>query len=131
MDPNLKLVQRGETPSLIDADKANELIRAINAFRNMTVSPQGLGKITLGEKNVQLDLTPLKALYDQLNAIVSAISTTTAGPGGGGGSGGSSDWKTPYNALINALASSTISADCDPVTRAVTVTWNIDLPPTQ
>lgn len=130
MDPNIKLVIPGEVPSLLDATKANELIHAINAFRNLTVSPQGLGKITLGEKNVVLDLNPLKALFDQLSTIVSSMSTTTGGGSSGGGGGGSStEWKAAYNALLAALGSSTITADCDAVTRDITVTWNINLPP--
>jgi len=128
MNANLKLLVKGDTPTLLDADKANEVIRAINAVRNLTVSPQGLGKVTLGEKNMQLDLTPLKTLYDQLAAVVSAISTTTSSGGGGGGGSDLTSIKNAYNALLTALGSSTITAECDATTRAVTVTWNIDLP---
>lgn len=131
MDQEIKKVITGETPSLLDADKANELIDAINALRKMEVSPQGLGEFTQGEKNVVLNLNPLKALFNQLSTVVAAMSTTTPGGGGGGGGGSSSDWKTAYNALLTALASSTISAACDPTTRAITVTWNISLPPAQ
>ncbi len=130
MDPKLKEVVAGETPTLLEADKANELIRAINAFRALTVSPQGLGKITLGEKNVVLDLTPLKTLFDQLSTVVSSFTTVApAGGGGGGGGGGSSiAIVAKINQIIAALGAMTITATCDPVTRDIAVTLNINEP---
>jgi len=37
-DP-IALVVKGQRPTLLEADKANELIRAINAFSNLTIQP--------------------------------------------------------------------------------------------
>lgn len=124
----IKNVVKGNAPSLLDAEKANEVINRLNSLLAMEVSPQGFGKLTLGEKNAKLDLTPIRDLINQLSTTVSAFSQTTGG--GGGGSGGTSTaWKAPYNALLNALATSSLSATCDPDTREITVTWEIDLPP--
>ncbi len=129
----MKLIKKlvaGETPSLMEASKGNELIEKINAILQLQVSPQGFGKITDGDKNLILDLTPIRDLINQLSTAVSAYSQTTGG-GGGGGGGSNNAWKGPYNALLNALASSELSAECDPETRTITVSWDINLPPFQ
>ena len=126
----LSNVVRGEVPSLLDAEKANELINAINAFRTMTISPQGFGKLTLGKDNVVLDLNSLKKLIDELSTTVSAFSQANGGGGAGGSGGGTSSSVTnTINAIINGLQGMTLTLACDPATRQITGTINLTLPP--
>ncbi len=129
----IKRLVSGETPSLIDADKGNELIDAVNQLLSLTISPQGFGKLIAGDKGAILDLTPLRNIFEQLGISPQAFTTTTP-TGAGGGNGNSflgiiNQVAEGYNQLLGALASSTLHAECDAVTRVITVTWTINLPP--
>ena len=126
MKPIKELVA-GDVPSLNSAEKGNELIDAINAFMSMKITPEGYGKLTLGDNNVILDLTDLQKIVNQINTQMAAMSTTSVS-GGGGGGGSSSDVANKVNEIIGALNAMTISAECDPVDRTITVTLNIDVP---
>lgn len=55
----LKLIQKGEK-SMIYADVANVVIRAINAILKLEVSPQGAGKFEFAEGRSVLSLDPSK-----------------------------------------------------------------------
>lgn len=122
----IKSLVAGDVPSLNSAEKGNELIDAINALLEIKISPEGYGKITLGDKNAIIDLTDLQKIITGLSTTVAAMSTTTVA--GGGGGGGSSDVANKVNEIIGALNGITIDAECDPVTRDITVTLNIDVP---
>lgn len=127
----IKLLVADQTPSLLDTEKGNEVIEQLNALLQMQLNPQGFGKITLGDKNVILDLTPLRDLINQLTTTVNAYSQTTGG-GGGGGGGGTTDLsaiRNSINGLIVGLANATFNAACDPVTRDITLSMSIILPP--
>lgn len=127
----IKPLVAGQTPSLLDTDKANELVDAINSLQQMQVNPQGFGKLTLGDKNIILDLTQIRDLINQLTTTVNAYSQTTGG-GGGGGGGGTTDLsaiRNSINGLIVGLANATFNAACDPVTRDITLSMSIILPP--
>tara|TARA_B100002019_G_scaffold284294_1_gene291773 strand:+ start:1302 stop:1625 length:324 start_codon:yes stop_codon:yes gene_type:complete len=55
---NIKKVQKGKTPTLLDTDKANELITAINALMNMTIERGAeYDKFEISHKNSILSLT--------------------------------------------------------------------------
>lgn len=126
----IKPLVAGQTPSLLDTDKANELVDAINSLQQMQVNPQGFGKLTLGDKNIILDLTQIRDLINQLTTTVNAYSQTS-GAGGGGGGGGGRDALTTFtvNKLIEALSTMTLAAVCNPGDGTITVTLTIDLPP--
>lgn len=50
-------VQKGETPTLLEAEKANELIKAINALTNMEIVRGGtLDTLIVSETNSILNL---------------------------------------------------------------------------
>lgn len=134
MDAAIKKVVKGNAPSMLDTEKANEVITALNSLLGLEINPQGFGKLVLAEKNAKLDLTPIRDLINQLQTTVSAFSQANGGggaPGGGGGGGGGTSTlvRTTINAIISGLAGATLDAECDPVTRAITVTMTISLPP--
>ena len=52
----IQVLTKGQAPTLLDTEKANELITAINALLSMEVQPQGAGKLVSSKGKVQLDL---------------------------------------------------------------------------
>lgn len=124
----IKLLVAGETPSLLSADKGNEVLSVLNSLLAATISPEGYGKFVWGDKNLKLDLTDLQKIVNQLNTNIAAISTVTVSGGGGGGGGSNSAVVNKINQIITALDGISIDAECDPVTRDITVTLNIDVP---
>ncbi len=128
MADDLKEPVAGETEGFLDAEYGAKVIRAVNALRNLVVSPQGLGSLKVGDKNVVLDLTPLKTLFDQISTTVAAMSTVSGAGGGGGGGSSLVLTNEKINEIIGALRAMTITAECDPDDGTITVTLNIDLP---
>ena len=60
-------VQKGETPTLLEADKANELIKAINALTNMRIERGGtLDFIQISENNSILTLQDFPQVQGQI-----------------------------------------------------------------
>lgn len=74
-----------DVPSLNSAEKGNELIRAINALLQLQIVPVGYGKLTVGDKNIILDLTDRRNLDVQPPASTAAQGVNVGGSGGGGG----------------------------------------------
>ncbi len=111
-------VKRGAAPSLLDADLANKLIRAINALSTMKVTPEGYGKFTTdGQSGATLDLGALQkiiqGLAQQITAIQNSINTS-----------GVQAVSDRLDALIGSINSATISATCnDTGTITVTITF--------
>lgn len=66
MAAQIRRLEKGKTPSLINAQKGNEIIDNLNALQAMIVSPQGMGKLTANGNNAVLDLTPIRRMLDQL-----------------------------------------------------------------
>jgi hypothetical protein len=73
----IKLLKKDEVPSLLDTEKANELIRQINAFVVAKVSPDGSGKFVVSRDQAVLDLGPianqLTAILQTQRAIMNAL----------------------------------------------------------
>jgi hypothetical protein len=67
----------GDAKVLVSTIEINRLIDRLNAQIDMTISPQGMGKIVVGEGNSALDLGPLderiKTIETAQNAIIRAL----------------------------------------------------------
>lgn len=52
----IKRVQKGQTPTLLDTDKANEIIDALNMLLQMQIVPKegGSGEVVFGQNGVKL-----------------------------------------------------------------------------
>ncbi len=57
----IKRLEKGRQPTLLDTDKANELIDLLNALVNVQISPAGAGRLNIGKDSAILDLSPLMA----------------------------------------------------------------------
>jgi hypothetical protein len=120
---SIPLAVKGDTPSLVQADYANKVIRAVNALTSMEVAPKaGVGFLAYAGDTAILDLTALDQrlrLFEGLdlsnviariealeNDVANVIATT--------------------NAIISALDDASISANasCD---NAGTITVSVTL----
>jgi hypothetical protein len=79
---------------LVDTRAFNRLIDKMNAMIDMDISPQGVGKYLVSDKNAVLDLTPLEQkVFQWVQAAVNG--GAGGGAGGGGGSGGGTGGNPP------------------------------------
>lgn len=103
-------VKVGDTPTLLDADFANRLIRFINAIASAKVSPAGVGRFVVTEQSFALDMSPQKATSQSGAPDLANVQAQVAALQG------------QVAALITSLRNATISASCDPVTGEITIT---------
>jgi hypothetical protein len=120
---SIPLAVKGDTPSLVQADYANKVIRAVNAMTSMEVAPKaGVGFLAYAGDTAILDLTALDQrlrliegvdlsnIVSRLNAlendVANIISTT--------------------NAIISSLESASISANAT-CNENGTITVNVSL----
>ena len=81
MPEKIKEFTKGESRSLLEAAEANKLVRIINALLALQIKPENAGKLTIGDTNAVLDLTPLleKALNEKIDQRVrELIASATA-----------------------------------------------------
>lgn len=116
-----RIVKKSDAGTYLDSPVVNELHEFLNAIEDMTVSPSGMGKLTVGKKNAVLDLSPISQLVQKLQAAQTAANQTTAN-GGGTGSGSSTAVTTAINAIIASLNAATVTATCNPTTGAISIT---------
>lgn len=81
----LPVFRKGATPTLLDTATANQIRDAIEAFRTLTLSPAGCGKLIVGDKRVVLDLSPILALINKIQTAQVAFNQTSATGSGSGG----------------------------------------------
>lgn len=98
-----QLLEKGNTPTFLDTDFGNQVLRFLNGILRCKITPAGAGKVTFGPDGMVIDLAQMKA-----------TGGTVAG------SGGSSDLQAQISALqgqVNAIKSSlqnaSITADCN------------------
>jgi hypothetical protein len=122
---SIPLAVKGDTPSLVQAEYANKVIRAVNALTSLKVAPiAGMGFLAYAGDTAVLDLTAADQRFRSLegaavdlsniinrieileNDVANIISTT--------------------NAIISSLSGASISANasCD---NAGTITVNVSL----
>ena len=53
-----QVFKKGEAPSLLDTQRANDVQDACAAFESMTVIPQGAGSFVVNGRSATLTLTP-------------------------------------------------------------------------
>ncbi len=53
----IERVLAGQSPTLLHADKANELIDAVNSLKAMTISPTTAGKVVHSDGNTVIQIT--------------------------------------------------------------------------
>lgn len=104
----IKPVQKGKGPTLLDADKANEIIRVVNAIATMQVVPQGSGKFVQQHDTAILDLS---ASDPGLASRVKLL-------------------ELKVTQLIDSISNGTINANCDPNSGAIDISMNFPNFPT-
>lgn len=123
-----RIIKKGDSGTYLDSPQVNELHDFLNALEDLTVSPAGMGKLTMGKKNAVLDLSPIAQLVQKLQAAQAAINQTTAS-GSGTGGGSSTAVTNAINGIIASLNAATITGTCNPTTGAISITLLIpDLP---
>lgn len=95
----IKLLKKGEVPSLADTDKGNELIRVINAIATMQVTPQGAGKFVQQGDAAVLDISASDA------GVAARVKLL----------------ERKMTELIDSLHNSYINANCDPNTSGINI----------
>lgn len=86
MANRIQSVIRGKAPTLLEADKANELIDAINAFLSLKVAPNGAGKLEVtgigtGRPSAILHLEPPEDEEEDTAAELSVFPFSLAAAG--------------------------------------------------
>lgn len=89
-----RLSESGDGVILVDTKAVNRLIDKLNAIIDTQVSPQGVGKYMVSDKNAILDLSGIE---QYIYGLVQAANNGGGGGGasGGGGSGGGSGGVPP------------------------------------
>ena len=104
----IPLLARGKTPTALDTDWMNGVLNAINAFKAMNFSPQGYGKIVIGEREVTIDMSGLATVITQLQTAITALQSS-----GGSGTASLGPVITAVNAIIAALNAATVTCNLD------------------
>lgn len=126
MADKIARLEKGKTPSLLSAEKGNELIDTINSLQGMTVSPQGTGSLVSSKNNTVLDLSPIRTLLDQLALQVANLMNGLDGTDGG--SEAITNLQNQIDTIKNRLDNASISMEafCNPdSTITINATLNI------
>lgn len=102
---------KGQAPTLLEADVANQVVDLLNALMNMRINPAGGGKVVIGKDAIVIDIAQAKA---------------TAQQGSGGGDGSLAAQVAALTGQVNAikysLQNASITATCSPTDSSITVT---------
>lgn len=100
-------LNKGGTPTLLDADLGNKLIDALNALSNLTVSPNYGRMTTDGKGGAVLDLGPLQQTIADLLKKLNAIQSS------GGGATDLAPLTARLDAVIASINASSLSIVCN------------------
>lgn len=82
MPNQIKHLQVGVRPTLLEAEKANELVDALNALLRISLAPQGVGSVKISQAGVIIDLSPLaKRITDFQARLENAKISAACGTG--------------------------------------------------
>lgn len=104
----IKLLKKGEVPSMTDTAKANEVITVVNAIATMQVVPAGVGKFTQQGDTAVLELAGSDpGLAGRVRLLELKVTQ-----------------------LIDSISNGTINANCDPNTSEINISMNFPNFPT-
>jgi hypothetical protein len=72
------MLEKGGTPTFLQAAFANQVLKLLNALVNARVTPAGAGKFVVTEQGIILDLAPTTATNQaaQIEALTKALAQT-------------------------------------------------------
>lgn len=95
------LLEKGNTPTFLDTDFGNEVLRFLNGILNCKITPAGAGKVVFGPQGMTIDLAQIKATAPAGAPDLSGLQAQISALQG------------QVNAIKYSLQNATITANCN------------------